>query len=201
MMTLFENHDLPVGESRPMPVLPTGATPQDATEWLRCCGVIADAVQAGEMVPDFELVNANGIHVGLGALLDRGPVVIIFILGSCSPICRASLRMLQNALPGIEAHHGALVGISPDPPNRSHAVVEEDGLGFDLLSDDDQQLGRLFGLTYQPPQPVAVWLDLLGLDAGPEAKPSSLVLPATYVVDSNGIAVYAFLEPDPRAAG
>ena len=29
-----------------MQMLPPGATLQDATEWLRSCGVIADAVQA-----------------------------------------------------------------------------------------------------------------------------------------------------------
>ena len=181
----------------PTRTLPTGATLQDATEWMRSCGVIADAVQAGEMIPDFELVSAERVHVSLGNLLDLGPVVITFILGACSPICRKSLRMLQGMLPAIQARHGALVGISPGPPSRSQAVAEEDGLGFDLLTDDGHQLGRLFGLTYQPPEPVAVWLNLLGLGAPPEAISSGLVLPATYVVDSNGIAACAFIDADP----
>ena len=196
-MNSSENDELPLGETRQMQILPPGATLQDATEWLRCCGVIADAVQAGEMVPDFELVNATGVNVNLGSLLDRGAVVITFILGCRSPTCRASLRALQKALPGIEAHHGTLVAISPDPPNASSAVAEEDGLGFDLLTDDHHQLGHLFGLTYQPPEPVAVWFDLLGLGAPRDGMPSDLILPATYVVNSDGIAVYAFLEPDP----
>ena len=143
LMNSSEHDELPLGESRPMQILPAGATLQDATEWLRSCGVIAEAVQAGEMIPDFELVNATGVNVNLGSLLDRGPVVITFILGSRSPTCRASLRALQEALPGIEAHHGTLVAISPDPPAVSSALAEEDGLGFDLLTDDHDQLGRL----------------------------------------------------------
>src|SRR5512132_4182661 len=98
-MNSSENDELPLGESRKMQMLSPGATLQDATEWLRSCGVIAAAVQAGEVVPDFELVNAIGINVDLGSLLDRGPVVITFTLGSCSPTCRASLRKLQGALP------------------------------------------------------------------------------------------------------
>jgi peroxiredoxin len=150
------------------------------------------------MVPDFALVNADDISVDLGTLLDRGPAIVTFILGSSSSNCRASLRALQNALPAIHARHGTLVAISPEPPDRSRAVVAEDGLSFDMLTDDDHQLGHLFGLTYQPPEPVALWLDLLGLVARPAGMPSDLILPATYVVDANGIAAYAFLDPDPR---
>ena len=197
-MNSSENDELPLAETRQMQILPPGATLQDATEWLRSCGVIADAVQAGEMVPDFELVNATGVNVDLGSLLDRGPTVITFILGSRSATCRTSLRALQKALSRIEAHHGTLVAISPDPPDASYAVAEADGLGFDLLADHHHQLGHLFGLTYRPPEPVEVWFDLLGLGAPPDETPSHSILPATYVVDSNGIAVYAFLEPDPR---
>ena len=178
-------------------MLPPGASLQDATEWLRSCGVIAAAVQAGEMIPDFELVNATGVNVNLGSLLDRGPVVITFVLGSRSSACRASLRELQRVLPKIEAYHGTLVAVSPDPPNVSFTVAQGDGLGFDLLSDHHGQLGHLFGLTYQPPEPVAVWFHLLGLGTPQDGMPSHLTLPASYVVDLNGIATYAFLDPDP----
>ena len=185
-----------VPESRhPQEFLPSVAASQDATEWLRCCGVIAAAVQAGEMIPDFELVDATGVDVSLGSLLDHGPAVITFILGSRSRLRRSGA--LQSVLPAIEAHHGTLVAISPDSPNASHAVVAEDGLGFDLLTDDRHRLGRLFGLTYRPPEPIAVWSDLLGLDLPDDWMPSDWVLPATYIVDSSGIAAYAFLDPDP----
>jgi peroxiredoxin len=80
-------------------------------------------------------------------------------------------------------------------PAVSFILAEEDRLRFDLLSDESGRLSRLFGLAYQPPEPVAVWFDLLGL-AGDEPA-SHLPLPGTYVVDMDGIAAYAFLEPDP----
>jgi peroxiredoxin len=197
-MTSSKNYnEFRCGDSRPQQILPAVITSQDATEWLRCCGVIAAGVQAGEMIPDFELVNATGFGIVLGSLLDHGPAVITFTLGSRSRLCRSSLRALQNVLPGIEAHDGTLVAISPDPPSASSAVIAEDGLGFDLLTDDHHQLGRLFGLTYRPPEPILVWSDLLGLDSVEDWMLSDWVLPATYVVDSRGIAAYGFLDPDP----
>jgi peroxiredoxin len=191
-----EDDELLPGDSRPTQILPAGATVQDATEWLRSCGVIDPAVQVGEMIPDFELVNANGVNINLGSLLDRGPVVISFILGSRSRACRASLRALQEALPQIDAN-STLVVISPDAPAVSFILAEEDGLRFDLLSDENGRLSRLFGLAYRPPEPVAVWFDLLGLHSARDEPASHLPLPGTYVVDTDGIAAYAFLEPDP----
>lgn len=198
LMTSPENYDeFPPGGSRSAQILSVEANSQDATAWLRTSGVIAAGVQAEEMIPDFQLVNATGVDVSLGSLLDHGPAVITFILGSRSRLCRCSLRSLQTVLPEIEAHAGTLVAISPDPPSASHGVVAEDGLGFDLLTDDHHQLGRLFGLTYRPPAPIAVWSDLLDVDFVEDWMSSDWVLPATYVVDTSGIAAYAFLDPDP----
>lgn len=181
----------------PKQTLPTGATLRDATTWLRSCGVIAEAVQVGEMIPDFELVNATGDHVRLGPLLDRGPVVVTFILGAGSSRCRASLRAFQARLPEIAEHPATLVAVTPDAPPAALALAEGLRLGFDLLVDAHNQLGQLFGLAYQAPEPMMVWSRLLGIDEPCELDPAALVLPATYVVDIDGIARYAFLEPDP----
>lgn len=191
------DHRLSGRHFSPKQILPTGATSEDATNWLRSCGAIAEAVQVGEMVPEFQLNNATGDHVDLGPLLDRGPVVITFILGAGSSACRASLRALQARLPEITERPATLVAVTPDPPPTSRALAQELHLGFDLLIDGHNQLGQLFGLAYQAPEPVVVWSRLLGVDEACGLDPAALVLPATYVVDIDGIARYAFLEPDP----
>lgn len=197
-MASSDGQQLPLAPAEPTPFLTPGASLQDATEWLRSCGVLTEAVQAGEMVPDFELANAAGTPVGLGALLDRGPLVITFTLGSESPACRTSLRALQGVLPLIQLHQGSVVAISPDPPATSRRLAQDDGLTFELLADDEGHLGRLFGLRYQPPEPLASWFELLGLGFRDRSSPPRLVLPAAYIVNAEGIAVYAFLDPHPH---
>lgn len=197
-MTLSDGQQLPDVPAEPRRILTPGASLQDATQWLHACGVLTEAVQAGEMVPDFELADTAGTAVGLGTLLDRGPLVVTFTLGSCSPVCRASLRALQDALPLIKRHQGSVVAISPDPSATSRRLAQDDGLGFELLADDAGHLGRLFGLSYQPPEPLAPWFELLGLDRHGSAAPRQLILPAAYVVNAEGIAVYAFLDPHPH---
>lgn len=197
-MTLSDGEQPPAVAAETAPLLGPGASLQDAADWLRSCGVITDAVQAGEIVPDFELADTAGTPVALGSLLDRGPLAIIFVLGSGSPVCCASLRAVQGALPLIKLHRGSVVAISPETPAISRRLAREDGLDFELLADDDGHLSRLFGLSYQPPEPLARWLDLLSLGGHSRNAQARLILPAAYVVDTDGIAVDAFLDPHPR---
>ncbi len=65
-----------------------GATPKDklevmhrATEELARSGLVDKALKAGERAPDFSLTDANGAPVGLGSLLESGPVVLSFFRG------------------------------------------------------------------------------------------------------------------------
>lgn len=197
-MTLSDGQQLPDVPAEPVQILPPGASLQDAAEWLRSCGVLTEAVQAGEMVPDFELADTASTLVSLGTLLDRGPLVVTFTLGSGSTVCRASLRALQDALPLIKRHHGSIVAISPDPPATSRRLAQDDGLSFELLADDEGHLGGLFGLSYQPPEPPASWFELLGLDWRGRVASAQLILPAAYVVNAEGTAAYAFLDPHPH---
>jgi peroxiredoxin len=195
-MNSSENGELPVGVSRQMQMLPPGATLQDATEWLRSCGVTPRPCRPAndsrfrtrqrdrrQSQPKLSPRSRSGGHHLHSRLPVSHPPGI-------APGAAASLA-------GDRSQQRTLVAISPDPPKASFTVVEEDGLGFDLLTDEHGQLSHLFGLTYRPPEPVEVWFDLLGLGVPRDGMPSHLTLPAAYVVDSNGIAAYAFLEPDP----
>jgi hypothetical protein len=52
-----------------------------ATEDLRASGILAKAVRAGDVAPDFALEDTAGRTVALGDLLDRGPLVLGFYRG------------------------------------------------------------------------------------------------------------------------
>ena len=171
----------------------------EAVEWFSSSGALEDAIQQGEMIPDFELANAAGRVVGLQALLDRGPVVVAFTLGASSARCRQSLSQLQHVLLEIESLGASLVAISPDEPPVSRRLESALGLSFDVLSDPGGRLAALFGVAYRPPAPMADWLELLGLGVAAE-WPSALVpLAAAYVVTTDCIADFAFNDADPTA--
>jgi peroxiredoxin len=93
------------------------------------------ALAVGDRAADFELPNARGRRVRLADRLERGPVVLTFYRGAWCPFCNLQLRRLQQALPAIEALRASLLAISPQLPDGLRAIVDKNGLTFEVLSD------------------------------------------------------------------
>jgi peroxiredoxin len=88
----------------------------------------------GDAAPDFLLPDAHGTPVSLVAL--RGaPVVLVFFPFAFSGICTFELGELRDNIEDFEAVGARLLGISCDPRFALRAWSEEEGFGFDLLSD------------------------------------------------------------------
>lgn len=169
-----------------------------ALGWLAETGVLAQAVQPGEMVPDFSLSDGHGGRVDLQALLDRGPLVLLFVPAVAADDARRALRTMQESLPAIEALGASAVVISAAPPSDITAVVDELGLTLPVGGDSDSHVAHLFGLTYEAPEPSDQWCRRLGLPTGSVPPGQTFVLPATYVINSDGTAEYAVIEADLR---
>jgi peroxiredoxin len=185
-------------DGRPEPAgLAADSTLAELTAWFAAAGVIEGAMQQGEMVPDFALPGSDGVVISVQTLLDSGPLIVDFTLGSRSRRCRAALSALQAALPAITGHGAAVVAITPDAPSRSHALRQAAGLTFPLLSDEDGRIAQLFGIVYTPPLPLVKWMEHLEFD-DPAAWHRPLVpLTAAYVVTSDGLAQMAFINANP----
>jgi len=57
-------------------------TMQEETTKLREQGISANAVQAGQQAPNFDLISDSGEEYHLSDMLAKGPVVLIFFRGS-----------------------------------------------------------------------------------------------------------------------
>ena len=88
----------------------------------------------GDPAPEFVLPDAHGTPVSLVGL--RGtPVVLVFFPFAFSGICTSELAELRDNIEDFEAAGVRLLGISCDPRHSLRAWSEEEGFGFDLLSD------------------------------------------------------------------
>lgn len=169
-----------------------------ALTWLTEAGIFTQAVQMGEMVPDFTVPDCHGGTIELQGLLDRGPLVLLFALSlDIADVCRA-LTQLQEALPTIEATGAHLVVLSAALPAAARATSEALHIAFPIGHDAGNHVAQLFGLTYQPPEPSDRWCLRLGLPPAALPPDHLFVLPATYIIDSDGVAEYAVLEADLR---
>ena len=150
-------------------------------------------------MPSFSLSSATGRVVYSENLLKEGPVVISFYRGGWCPYCNLELKALQNILPEIEKHGGSLLAVSPELPDNSLSTQEKNELEFPVLSDTDNLVARSFGLEIDVPDLIVklskdLWeLDLTKLNG---TEKHILPVPATYVVGSDGLVKYAFVDAD-----
>ncbi|MEU6911806.1 peroxiredoxin-like family protein [Streptomyces olindensis] len=179
--------------------------PAEIREIMRRAGrELADSGQAdraltvGGKAPRFNLPSATGQTLSLDALLAEGPVVLTFYRGAWCPYCNIALRHLQQHHGAITARGARLVAVSPQIPDESLTLTEKHDLAFDVLSDLGSDTAKQYGLAFDLPDDLAAVYDKLGFDlqrvnAG---HPRTLPLPASYVIDRDGVIRWAFVSTD-----
>lgn len=158
------------------------------------------ALGVGDKAPDFTLPDATGATVRLADLLAEGPVVVNFYRGGWCPYCNLELRAFQAALPEITARGASLVAISPEAPDNSLSTKDKQQLEFHVLSDVGSEASRAFGVAFTLDDATRNVYAGFGLDLPTlnGAGTWELLVPGTYVIGSDGLIAYAFVEADYR---
>jgi peroxiredoxin len=173
---------------------------EEGIEDVRTSGVLDSALKVGDKAPDFALPDAAGKIVKLSDLTAKGPVVITWYRGGWCPYCNIALRGFHKALSEIRSAGASLVAISPETPQNTMSTVQKNQLDFTVLSDRDNKVARTFGIAYKVPTAVVDSLKKSGRDLarlnGSDA--GELPLGATYVIDTDRVIRYAFVDGNYR---
>jgi peroxiredoxin len=173
---------------------------QAADLGLAACGIAERALKAGDRAPNFTLPDAKGESVTLSTRLARGPVVLTFYRGGWCPYCNLALRALQAVLPQIQALGATMIAISPQTPDNSLSTAEKNALAFPVLSDAGSATATAFGVAFELAQALRPIYTRFG-HALPEMNGEAdwlLPIPATYVIDRDGVIALAFVDTDYR---
>ena len=168
---------------------------QDAFATINAADYGDNALREGDQATGFQLSNAKGGETALADLLTQGPVVISFYRGGWCPYCNLEFKALNDILPTIKELGANLVGISPQLPDNSMSTVEKHGLKFEVLSDVGNVVAREYGIVMDVPAAMQPLYLEWGLDV-PAANGDDtweLPIPATFVIDSDGQIVLAYV--------
>ncbi|MBN4050626.1 AhpC/TSA family protein [Gammaproteobacteria bacterium AH-315-M22] len=169
-----------------------------ATQALADSGMLSGVPKEGDILPEFTLPNQLYSPLSLSQLRANGPVLIVFYRGGWCPYCNLELRVYQAALDRINAAGAMLVAITPELADESLNTIEKNELGFQVLTDENASYARQLGLVHTLPDELRPIYDGFGIDLQKHNGKGQfdLPLPATYIVDTEGVIVKAFVDVD-----
>ncbi len=176
------------------------ATMEQATQELRNSGIEKTALQVGQAAPSLTLPNAVSKPIALASLWAHGPLIVVFYRGGWCPYCNLELRAWQALLPQLNSLGAKIVAISPQLPDSSLSTAEKNALAFEVLSDSSLSAADGFGLAFEMPESLIQVYKTVGHDL-PNLNGNGrwvLPVPATYLIDRQGIIQYAHIDADYR---
>lgn len=100
----------------------------------------------GDVAPDFELPDEDGVPRTLHDLLATGPVVLYFYPAAMTPGCTAESCHFRDLRAEFEAVGARRVGISADPVEKQKRFSDKYAFDFPLLSDPDGAVATQYGV-------------------------------------------------------
>jgi len=104
----------------------------------------APRLAPGDRAPAFTLADDSGKSVKLSDFKGRR-VIVYFYPAAMTPGCTKQACDFRDNLASLQAAGFAVVGISPDRPEKLAKFREHDGLTFPLLSDPDKKVMTAYG--------------------------------------------------------
>lgn len=160
-------------------------------------GILEEAAKVGDSVPKVELIDLKGEKVSSESLWRDRPAVITFYRGGWCPYCNAQLRVLQKSLDALQGAGANVVAITPELTEHARKTTADNNLAFDVLTDEGNTFARELGIAFRLPDVILpIYRDKLGLASRNGDDRYELPLAATYVVSTDGVIRYAFLDAD-----
>jgi peroxiredoxin Q/BCP len=98
----------------------------------------------GDPAPGFTRTAADGSTVSLSDFAGRR-VIVYFYPAAMTPGCTTQACDFRDSLGALQAAGYAVLGVSPDKPDKLAKFVERDAITFPLLSDPEHELLEEYG--------------------------------------------------------
>lgn len=164
-----------------------------AVEELFASEIERKILPVGAKAPEFALKDAAGRVVKSADLLALGPVILNFFRGRWCPYCVTELEAWRDIYPVVREFGAVIVAISPQTIRQSDFTQGQHEIPYPLLNDDGCKVAEQFGLAYTIPawhqehyRSVLVNIPFVNGD-----QSWKLIVPATYVLASDGTVLFA----------
>jgi peroxiredoxin Q/BCP len=105
---------------------------------------VSERLSAGDRAPDLKLPDAQGAQVSLSDYAGQH-VIVYFYPAASTPGCTTQACDFRDSLASLSAAGYAVIGVSPDSPEKLKAFAAAEGLPFPLLGDEDHAAAAAYG--------------------------------------------------------
>jgi len=168
---------------------------------LQQSGVGQEAPKLSDMMPPFLLPDETGSLVSLEDFLRKGPVALTFHRGHWCPYCRINSDALAHAHGEIAPEGGQIVAIMPEREQFALELKSDAKADFPVLVDMDNAYAMSLGVAFWMGDELKqIMLENPDWDISSFQGNDSWVLPvpATFIVDRDGVITARFVDPDFR---
>ena len=164
---------------------------------VRRSGLVGSAKNVGDVAPEGDLIGLDGARTRLSNAWSDGPAVVTFYRGGWCPYCNLTLKALQASLNEIQDAGATLVAIAPEIDAKAAETSSKNNLTFTVLTDPGNAVAKEFGIVFPLAEVILpIYRDRLQLAKYNGNEDYELPLAATYVIDSEGVIRWAFLDAD-----
>jgi len=153
---------------------------------------------AGMKAPDFIVRDVQGQDFQFKADAQDKPVVLTFFRGGWCPYCNLHLSELRLTEEKLKDMGFDIWFISIDKPELLLESLDDPDIGYTIYSDASLNATRAFGLAFRVDDKMNKRLLSFSIDLEKASGENHHVLPApaTYIIGSDGIINFAYINPD-----
>jgi len=157
----------------------------------------------GQQIPaTVQVTTSDGKKLPLGKVINNKKTVLFFYRGGWCPFCNTQMGQLKKIERQLTKLGFQLIGISTDNAQDLQKSIGEHQLNYQLLADFNSVTSQAFGLAFYASQKVTdrylTKMDLKNPLQKNKAGNKRLVLPvpAIYVIDSQGLVQFNYVNPN-----
>jgi peroxiredoxin len=164
-------------------------------------GHIPEGLKPGDNAPGFTGYDQKGKQVILKKLLEQGPVIMVFYRGNWCPVCNRYLNNYQDSLKVLSDMGFTVIAITPESIENVENTVKMHNLTFTVVYDCQEQIMKDYDVMFDVTKEYSdkIQSDLSSDIAAYNGREAArLPIPATFIINKDGIIVAVQFNPDYR---
>lgn len=158
---------------------------------------LKSVLKVGQKFPPFELADLNGRLFNSRELIKEKPLIVTFVRGGWCPYCVLETQMWQQYFEKSKSSLN-IIAITPEKPEFAKSMLPDNSQNVPLLFDSGLCFAEQLGLVWKTDD--AMKAQLLKWDINLTERHCTqtfnLPVPATFVIDQQGIIQFRFIEED-----